>query len=279
MSLQALIKKSENFLCESPSPRLDVELLLSHVLQKPRAYLIAHSEEEPSGIQLENFEQLLTKRKMGVPIAYLTGHQEFWSLDFLVNESVLIPRPETEILVETILEKFSAKQNIQLLDLGTGSGAIALAIAHERPTWQIIATDQSVEALNLARENAHRLNVHNIQFVLSDWFNNVSTKNFDAIISNPPYVAEGDAHLKEGDVRFEPQAALVSGEDGLSAIRFIASCAHDYLRPRGLLAIEHGFDQASDVRKIFEENNFREIESIKDLSGIERVVLGETRGS
>lgn len=274
MKIESILKQSREFLPDSPTARLDVEVLLSYVLQKPREYLIAHSEEELSDVQLTDFNKLLTKRKTGIPIAYLIGHQEFWSLDFLVNEHVLIPRPETEILVETVLERFPADKNIQLLDLGTGSGAIAIAIASARPTWQVIATDQSIDALNLAEKNANRLNISNVEFILSDWFDLILEKKFDAIISNPPYIAEGDAHLQEGDVRFEPHEALVSGEDGLSAIRLIASQARDYLKPQGVLVIEHGYDQAINVRKIFKDNDYYDIESVKDLSGIERVVIG-----
>ena len=275
MKIENILKQSQASLPDSETSHLDVEVLLSHILQKPREYLRAHSEAELTQLQSKAFEKLLAKRKTGAPIAYLVGHQEFWSLDFLVNEHVLIPRPETEILVETILEKFPPNQSLQLLDLGTGSGAIAIAIAHERSAWQVIAMDQSVESLKLAKENAKRFSVNNIEFILSDWFKGVPQKKFDAIISNPPYVAEGDAHLLEGDVRFEPQEALVSGQDGLSAIQLIVSQARDYLKPRGVLMIEHGFDQASDVRDVFKANYYHEIETVRDLSGVERVCVGK----
>ncbi len=274
MKIENILKQSQSLLPDSETPRLDVEVLLSYVLQKPREYLIAHSEEELSKEHSAHFKKLLAKRKTGAPIAYLVGHQEFWSLDFLVNESVLIPRPETELLVETVLARFPADKNIQLLDLGTGSGAIAIAIAHEKSAWEILATDQSADSLNLAKENASRLNVNNVQFILSDWFSKVPEKKFDAIISNPPYVAEGDVHLLKGDVRFEPQDALVSGQDGLSDIRLIVSQARNYLTQYGMLAIEHGFDQASDVRDVFKASHYHEIKSVKDLSGVERVCIG-----
>ena len=274
MKIENILKQSQASLPDSETSHLDVEVLLSHILQKPREYLRAHSEAELTQLQSKAFEKLLAKRKTGAPIAYLVGHQEFWSLDFLVNESVLIPRPETELLVETVLARFPADKNIQLLDLGTGSGAIAIAIAHEKSAWEILATDQSADSLNLAKENASRLNVNNVQFILSDWFSKVPEKKFDAIISNPPYVAEGDVHLLKGDVRFEPQDALVSGQDGLSDIRLIVSQARNYLTQYGMLAIEHGFDQASDVRDVFKASHYHEIKSVKDLSGVERVCIG-----
>lgn len=268
------IQHSPKILPGSPTARLDVEVLLCQVLKVNRAYLYAHSERELDIIQKETFEKLLRRRKMGEPIAYLTGHQEFWSLDLWVNQEVLIPRPETEILVESVLAH-STQHKIDLLELGTGSGAIAIAIAYERPHWTILATDKSVQALALAKENAARLGVHNIQFFLSDWFESVPEIKFDMIVSNPPYLADNDSHLNEGDVRFEPRSALVSGKEGLDDIKLIASEAKHHLKSKGYLFLEHGYDQAEEIRDFLSNLYYYSATTQKDLSNHDRVTFAQ----
>lgn len=260
----------------SETPRLDIEILLMHILQVNRAYLRTHSEQTLTKGQQEIFSQLLMRRQKGEPIAYIVGHQEFWSLDFLVNNFVLIPRPETELLVETVLDKIR-KEDAKILELGTGSGAVALAVGNEKPMWHITATDFFKEALAVANENKKRLNIKNVHFILSHWFDEIPRQQFDAIISNPPYVAENDLHLEKGDVRFEPRSALVSGREGLDTIRIIAKQAVSYLNSSGYLMLEHGYDQAERVCKIFQEEKYHCIEMKQDLGGNPRLTLARTK--
>ena len=204
--------------------------------------------------------------------------REFWGLPLSVSPAVLIPRPETETLVELALARLSESREVRLLDLGTGSGAIALAIAHDRPRARILAVDVSDDALSVARENARRLDIANVEFARSDWYDNVGSTwrgaSFDAIASNPPYVAAGDPHLGEGDVRFEPAVALTPGGDGLGAIRRIVAGASERLVPRGLLVVEHGYDQADAARELFAAEGFTNLVTVRDLAGIPRVVAG-----
>ena len=257
--------------------RLAAELLLAHALGVTRARLYAWPEHEPDPAQRDAFERLVAARASGEPIAYLTGHREFWSLDLAVTPDVLIPRHETELLVELALERIPRERAMRVADLGTGSGAIALAIARERPLARVTATDASAPALDVARHNAERLGIGNVVFAAGDWFAAVGGVHFDLIVSNPPYIAAGDAHLAEGDLRFEPKSALASGPDGLEAIRQIITGAPAHLADRGALLLEHGFDQSASVRALLEAAGFEGVASVRDAAGHERVTLGAKR--
>ena len=267
-------------LAQSGLVPLDSQVVLAHVLAKPRAWLVAHGDEPLTREQETAFFALARRRRDGEPVAYLTGTREFWGLPFRVTPAVLIPRPETESLVEFALLRIPVDRESRVLDLGTGSGAIALALAHERSRARVLATDSSLEALAVAEDNARRLGIANVEFAQSDWYAGLPAGwreiAFDLIASNPPYVAMNDPHLREGDVRFEPAAALVSGSDGLAAIRQIVAGAHAHLAPSGTLAVEHGYDQSERVRELFTAANFDRIVSAKDLAGIPRVVAGRS---
>lgn len=257
--------------------RLDAELLLSHALGVTRARLYAWPEHEPGPAQREAFERLVAARARGEPIAHLTGHREFWSLDLAVTPDVLIPRHETELLVELALERIPRDRAMRIADLGTGSGAIALAIARERPLARVTATDASAPALDVARHNAERLGIGNVAFAAGDWYAAIGDARFDLIVSNPPYIAAEDAHLAEGDLRFEPAAALASGPDGLDALRQIIAGASAHLADGGALLLEHGFDQSASVRALLEAAGFEGVASVRDAAGHERVTLGAKR--
>lgn len=260
-------------LAQSALVPVDGRALLAHVLDRDRAWLIAHADEALAPADAETFFALAKRRRDGEPIAYLTGHREFWGLDLLVTPAVLIPRPETETLVETLLERLPADRPLAVLDLGTGSGAIALALARERPLARVLATDTSRDALDLARANAGRLALGNVEFLRSDWYTDVPPAPFDAIVSNPPYVPGGDPHLSAGDLRFEPRAALCPGSDGLAALRTIVAGARERLVPGGTLAVEHGYDQSDAVQRLFAAAGFAQVAVRRDLAGIARVVV------
>ena len=257
---------------------LEAQMLLAHVLRVDRAWLRAHEEEVLSRQKATTFFSLARRRHDGEPVAYLTGFREFWGLTLSVTPNVLIPRPETETLVEQVLRRLPSERDVRVLDLGTGSGAIALALARERPKSQIVATDVSEAALQVARANARRLGAFNVEFTLADWYEHdaltAPAPPFDAIVSNPPYIAAGDSHLAQGDVRFEPMAALTSGADGLAALRTIVAGASVRLAPGGFLAVEHGYDQSQAVRELLAEAGFVDIDAVRDLAGIQRVALG-----
>lgn len=254
--------------------RLDAELLLAHVLGKSRAWLFAWPEYEVDAAQHATYERMVAARQRGEPMAYLTGHREFWSLDLVVTPDVLIPRHETERLVEVALAHIPAGRDVRVADLGTGSGAIALALARERQRARVLATDASKAALDVARENARRLDVRNVAFAEGDWCDALGRERFDLIVSNPPYIAAGDAHLDIGDLRYEPKSALMSGADGLDAIRRIVADAFEHLHPDARLLIEHGWDQAERVRALFAAAGYVEVASARDAAGHERVTLG-----
>lgn len=259
----------------SDSPRLDAELLLAQVLGKSRTQLRTRPDLEIDDTSQRAFDGLLLARLQGTPLAYLAGEREFWSLPFRLSRATLIPRPETESLVETALASIPDDQAWRVADLGTGSGIVAVAIASERLLCRITATDVDQAALDIAGENAARLGLGNIEFRCGSWYEPLGNLRFDVIVSNPPYVREGDPHLDQGDVRFEPRRALVSGADGLDAIRLIIENAPAHLRPGGRLLLEHGYDQAEAIRALFEANRFIEVRSTRDLSGHERVTLGQ----
>ena len=254
--------------------RLDAEILLAHALGVSRAKLYAWPEHEPDTAALETFERYVEARARGEPVAYLTGHREFWSLDLAVSPAVLIPRAETELLVELALERIAPDAEIDVADLGTGSGAIALAIASERPRARVVATDASAEALAVARGNSERLGLRSVSFVQGNWCEALGRERFEVIVSNPPYVAAGDAHLETGDLRREPRSALVAGVDGLDAIRRIVATAPAHLEPGGWLLLEHGWDQAARVRALFDADGYVDVASVRDGAGHERVTFG-----
>jgi release factor glutamine methyltransferase len=273
---QATRQAAQQLADASPSPRLDAEVLLMHVTGLARTALITRAHEPVSAENVEQFEALLERRSKGEPIAYLTGQREFWSMSLAVTPSVLIPRPETELLVEQALKRIPPEVAWKIADLGTGSGAIALAIASERPRCHVIATDISAAALEVAQGNAQSLGIANVEFRIGAWFLPVAGEQLDMIVSNPPYIGEHDQHLKQGDVRFEPETALVSGADGLDAIRSIAGDAMSYIRPGGWLLFEHGYDQGKAVRKLLEVHGYDMVTCCQDTAGHERITLGQS---
>jgi release factor glutamine methyltransferase len=256
----------------------DARVLLRAALAASDAQLAAHPERVPAEAERARFLEWVRRRRAGEPIAYLTGSREFYSRAFRVTPAVLIPRPETELLVEVALGQIPTGAPCRLLDLGTGSGCVAIAIAKERPLARVTATDASSAALALARENAaaHRAE---IEFIESDWFAALEPRRYELIVSNPPYVAEGDPHLGEGDVRFEPRAALAAGMDGLDAIRAIVERAGDYLAPGGMLWFEHGYRQGAPARELLAAHGFAKVMTRRDLAGHERVSGGAFDGT
>lgn len=257
----------------SDTPRLDAELLLAHVLGKPRSYLLTWPERELSVEQLARFEALLVRRRQGEPVAYLLGEQGFWSLALQVSPDTLIPRPDTERLVEVALE-VGPSRAARVLDMGTGTGAIALALAAERSQWHLTGVDRMPGAVALAEANRVRLGLGNAEFLVSDWFSALPDQRFDLIVSNPPYIAADDPHLQQGDVRFEPVSALVSGADGLDDIRRIISAAPDHLVTGGWMLLEHGWQQADALCHLLEQHGFAEVQNWRDLGGQQRVSGG-----
>lgn len=257
----------------SDSPRLDAEVLLAHVLGKPRSHLHAWPETELDEADARRFAELVERRAAGEPVAHLVGQREFWSLPLEVTPDTLIPRPETELLVEALLERLPAGRPARILDLGTGSGAIALAVRHERPRWSVTAVERSPAALAVARRNAQRLGLA-IDWREGDWYAPVTGERFTAIVSNPPYVAEADPHLGEGDVRHEPRSALAAGPEGLDDLERIIAGAPAHLEPGGWLLLEHGLDQAEAVASLLKSRGFDEVRCLRDLAGHDRVSLG-----
>ena len=262
---------------ESGLPRTEAELLLRVLLGRERVHLITHAEEAIDSSKACSAQAWFARRRAGEPVSYITGWREFYGIALRVTSDVLIPRPETERLVELALERLPLGAPARVLELGTGSGAIAVALASERPGLGIVATDVSEAALALARRNAREHGAE-IEFVLSDWFQALGPEPFDLIVSNPPYVAAGDAHLEQGDVRFEPRLALAGGEDGLACIREIAASAQDRLRPGGGLLVEHGYDQGDRCVELFRALGYAEVADFRDLAGWSRACLGVWRG-
>ena len=254
----------------------EVEVLLGDALGKDRAWLYAHADDALDVDGALRFHASLMRRAAGEPLAYIVGRREFWSLDLAVTPDVLIPRPETELLVELALRRVPQIVQLDVADLGTGSGAIALAIARERPIARVLATDASLAALDVARANARRLGISNVEFARGDWCQALGGRRFDGIVSNPPYIAETDVHLGHGDLRFEPRAALAAGADGLDAIRSIILAAPAHLQPGGWLLLEHGFEQGAAVRELLERRGFEHVSTAIDLEGRERVSGGRT---
>jgi release factor glutamine methyltransferase len=254
--------------------RREAEWLAEHALGVGRAWLFAHADDAVKPEECARYLALLARRAGGEPLAYLLGRAGFWTLDLEVTPATLIPRPETELLVEAALARLPEATALRIADLGTGSGAIALALASERPQARVLATDASPAALEVARRNAARNEVGNVAFRQGDWLEPLAGERFELIASNPPYIAQDDPHLDQGDLRFEPEAALASGTDGLDALRTLAHDAPAHLVPGGWLLLEHGWDQGAAVRGLLREAGFQRIETLRDLEDRERITLG-----
>jgi release factor glutamine methyltransferase len=273
MDFSEWLAHAAEHLCDSDSPRRDAEILLSHVTGKGRTFLLAFGETELSPEQYHQAETLLARRKNGEPVAYILGEREFWSLPLYVSPHTLIPRPDTECLVEQALARIPAEA-CQILDAGTGTGAIALAIASERPDCQVTGVDVIPEAVELARRNAARSGISNAQFLQSNWLSAVSSQRFSLVVSNPPYIDETDEHLGQGDVRFEPRSALVAKENGLADLAELVSQARGVLTPGGWLLLEHGWKQGESVRALFCAAGYNQVETVKDYGNNDRLTLG-----
>ncbi len=276
VTVAELLRKAEQSINCSAGSRLDAEILLCHVMQTSRPKIYSHPEKTVSDDKTMLFQSLLKQRLQGRPIAHLTGEKEFWSLELAINEDTLIPRPETELLVETALQKIPVDEELNILDLGTGSGAVAIAIASERPRCHLIGTDINKNALTTAKQNAATHCLKNIQFYHSDWYRNIPPQNLDLIVSNPPYIKQGDKHLTQGDVRFESRLALVAGSDGMQAINIIIEHAGAWLADAASLFIEHGRDQKTRVQETFRKHRFKQIKTFQDIAGHDRVTSGRT---
>lgn len=262
----------------SASPRLDAELLLAAVLDRPRSYLHTWPERMLEPEPATRFNAWLIRRQAGEPVAYILGRREFWSLELEVTADTLIPRPETELLVELALARLPANGPVRVADLGTGSGAIALALAVERPLARIVATDQSPAALAVARRNARRLKITSVEFRQGDWCAALAGERFDLIVSNPPYVATADAHWQAGELCFEPAMALIAGAEGLDALQAIITAGPGHLQTSGWLLLEHGYDQGKAVPALLRERGFIEVSDYQDAAGLSRSSCGRWRG-
>jgi release factor glutamine methyltransferase len=273
-TIAAVLALAQKSFASSDTPRLDAEILLSYVLKQDRAYLYTWPEQELAVDEQQNFMILTERRARGEPVAYLSGYRDFWNFSLQVNDSTLIPRPETELLVEQALQRLP-ETYCRVLDLGTGSGAIALALAVEREAWKVFGCDLNDDAVKLAVRNAHALGASQAHFFQSHWFDKVEERNFDLIVGNPPYIDEADEHLQMGDVRFEPRSALVAEKNGFAALEWIMDHSRTYLRPGGWLMLEHGFAQGEEVRLFMRQCGYESVETCRDLADCERVSLGQ----
>jgi release factor glutamine methyltransferase len=271
--MQALRFGADSLHNYSDTAHLDAEVLLSYVIHKNKSYLYAHSEDEITADQYKYYQELIKRRQKKEPIAYIVGHKEFWSLDLIVTPEVLIPRPETEILVELTLKNFAKKQMIRVADLGLGSGAVAIALAFECPNWEVYGTEISEAALTVALQNAEKFKLKNIHFLQSEWCAALPKDTFDVIVSNPPYISANEDLLR--DLKYEPYDALVSGPSGLEALQEIIPQAKEYLITGGLLFVEHGDDQEKQVAELFKQENYSAIKNFKDIAGKPRVTQGQ----
>lgn len=278
LTIAGCLQAAPQLAAVSDSPRLDVEILLGHILEKPRTYLFTWPEKALTAAQAQLFEISFQRRLNGEPVAHIIGQREFWSLPFFVDNTTLIPRPDTELLVEAALNLFvedAPEQTRNLLDLGTGTGAILLALAHEKKHWQCVGVDKSAAAVALAEKNRTHLQLANACIQQSDWFASLGSDRFDVIVSNPPYIDPADPHLQQGDVRFEPLSALIAENHGLADIEWIAQQASNYLLPQGWLLVEHGYNQGEAVRNLFERYGYVQVKTLRDFGDNERVTLGQ----
>ena len=276
MNIASLLKQlNQKLQMVTNIPQLEAELLLAQVTQLSRAQLHAYSDRNLTTEELAALNNLLERRLNQEPIAYILGYKEFWSKSLHVTKDTLIPRPETENLVEWILNHFSKSQNLTVADLGTGSGAIAIALASEHPQWQITATDYNPNTLAVAQENAMQFQLNNIQFRLGDWFQALIHNDYDLIVSNPPYIAENDPYLP--NLAHEPKAALVAKDSGLADLTILIRDAKNYLKPNGVLVLEHGYEQGAEVRQLLQKKNYKNIQTHRDLSGLERFTSAQNR--
>jgi release factor glutamine methyltransferase len=270
---------------EPREARIEARALFAHALKVDHAWLIGHDRDTPTPAQQQSIEILIARRAAGEPVAYILGEREFFGMNFAVTSAVLIPRPDTELLVETALQHLPEHIPYRILDLGTGSGAIAIALARQRPLAEVVAVDASAEALAVAQANARQLGADNVQCLAGDWYaalgkpaGEVGVKKFDMIVSNPPYIAANDPHLNAGDLRFEPLQALASGDDGLHDLRVIVAGASAHLVEGGWLWLEHGFDQAAAVAGLLRQHGFGQVHALRDLAGLDRVSGGRAGG-
>ena len=284
MTFDALLKNAAQRLqlAGSPSPRVDAEVLMEFATGRSRTWLYTWGDSECPTWEHARFDALIAARAQGQPVAYLTGEREFWGLPLATSPTTLIPRPDTETLVEAALARAGTPTG-RLLDLGTGTGAIALAFASEKPDWQVVGVDVRPEAVALAADNARTLNITNATFLVSDWFSAFTLSSpsasspgstFEIIVSNPPYIAADDPHLGQGDVRFEPRSALVAEADGMADLLHLITTAQAFLSPGGWLVLEHGYQQAPSVRQALKLAGYQSVESVQDMGGHERVTLG-----
>lgn len=274
-TIKNALHRATGALVASESSELDAEVLLARALDKPRSHLRAWPEKILSKNESKHFNALIRQRQAGTPIAYIIGERQFWSRSFMVSPDVLIPRPDTELLIEIIQQKFTPKRAFTILDLGTGSGIIAITVALEFDNALITAVDSSKKALSLAQKNAQQLGANNITFASSDWFSALKGQQFDLIVSNPPYICSTDPHLRVGDVRFEPTCALIAEHAGLSDIEHIANASFEYLKANGTILFEHGYEQGEAVKNLLESSRFKLIEQFNDIQGHLRATLGK----
>jgi len=274
-TIQQLLANTSAYLPRSTTSKLDVEILLCHLLKVSPAYLYAYSERELTVEEKKSFEKLIARRQAGEPIAYIVGTKEFFSLNLKVNPAVLVPRPDTELLVELALQLLPQEEAVNVVDLGTGSGAIALAIAHQRPAWQVYASDASSEALALAKENAKHLELSHVNFLQSNWCGALPDIKFDLIVSNPPYIDVMDEHLQADELQFEPRSALVADDGGYADLFMIANQAGAFLSKGGWLLLEHGFEQGENLANYLRKKGFSNVSSRVDLAGLTRVTLAQ----
>ncbi|RAJ93692.1 peptide chain release factor N(5)-glutamine methyltransferase [Aliidiomarina maris] len=267
--------KSQAALCGSDTALLDAQLLLQHTLQCDRQYLYMYSDKPLTADEWHGYRGLIERRREGHPIAHILGQRDFWSLTLAVDDSTLIPRPDTEIVIEQVLQ-LALPAQARVLELGCGTGAISLALATEQPDWQFTAVDVAPNAVALARRNVqqHAMNAR-IEVIQSDWFAAVEGQQFDLIVSNPPYIDEADSHLQQGDVRFEPRSALVAADHGMADLRYIIRQGAKYLNPKGWLILEHGFEQAAKVADIFTEKGYQKVNTAKDYANLDRVTFAQ----
>lgn len=271
---QAISQGREHLSTVADNPQNEALLLLEHISEQRKEYLIAHSDELLNDTIEQQYLNALQRRQSGEPLAYITQTKEFWSLELNIEPGILIPRPDTELLIETTLAITKQKQSLNILDLGTGSGCIALALAKELPQSNIVACDNSQTCINVAEKNADKLKLNNVSFILSDWFNEISKTNFDIIVSNPPYISPQDPNIEHEVKTFEPASALFADNNGYADLYTIIQQAKIYLNPGGTLIVEHGFQQAKEIRSHLKKHHFQKIKSHKDLQQHERVTQG-----